>query len=117
LRYLVSITFTILIRFSVLKSEVQLLPIFSAIFFVFFWIGICLSTQYIVVCYFLEQKNPNGQALLASTIAPHPNQGPATHGASGDMPFGRLDVRIFLLLHLLHMEHYILALTMSLITD
>jgi hypothetical protein len=39
---------------------------------------------------FLEQKNPNGQALLASTIAPHPNQGPATHGASSDMPFGRL---------------------------
>ncbi|KAF7057436.1 hypothetical protein CFC21_064706, partial [Triticum aestivum] len=32
--------------------------------------------------------NPNGQALLASTIAPHPNQGTATHGASSDMPFG-----------------------------
>jgi hypothetical protein len=39
---------------------------------------------------FLEQTNPNGQALLASTIVPHPNQGTATHGASSDMPFGRL---------------------------
>ncbi|RLN30477.1 golgin candidate 6 [Panicum miliaceum] len=34
-------------------------------------------------------KNPNGQALLASTIAPHPNQGD-THRAASDMPFGSI---------------------------
>ncbi|KAG2629753.1 hypothetical protein PVAP13_3KG449906 [Panicum virgatum] len=35
------------------------------------------------------EKNPNGQALLASTIAPHPNQGD-THRAASDMPFGSI---------------------------
>jgi hypothetical protein len=38
---------------------------------------------------FVEQRNPSGQTLLASTIAPHPNQGD-THGPASDMPFGRL---------------------------
>ncbi|GJM95499.1 hypothetical protein PR202_ga12241 [Eleusine coracana subsp. coracana] len=36
----------------------------------------------------LAQRNPSGQALLASTIAPHPDQG-AAHSAASDMPFGR----------------------------
>jgi hypothetical protein len=38
---------------------------------------------------FVKQRNPNGQALLASTIAPHPNQGDI-HEPASDMPFGRL---------------------------
>uniref|UniRef100_A0A0E0FCX1 Vesicle tethering protein Uso1/P115-like head domain-containing protein n=1 Tax=Oryza meridionalis TaxID=40149 RepID=A0A0E0FCX1_9ORYZ len=35
-------------------------------------------------------KNPGGQALLASKIAPHPNQAHATFGATTDMPFGSI---------------------------
>jgi hypothetical protein len=37
----------------------------------------------------VKQRNPNGQALLASTIVPHPNQG-NMHEPAIDMPFGRL---------------------------
>jgi hypothetical protein len=46
-------------------------------------------TKCITICGLpiVKQKNPNGQALLASTIAPHPNQGD-THRAASDMPFG-----------------------------
>ncbi|GJN34849.1 hypothetical protein PR202_gb23548 [Eleusine coracana subsp. coracana] len=36
----------------------------------------------------LAQRNPSGQALLASTIAPHPDQG-AAYSVASDMPFGR----------------------------
>jgi hypothetical protein len=49
----------------------------------------------------VEQKNPGGQALLASTIAPHPNQAHATFGATTDMPFGRLVYKFVFLLHLI----------------
>ncbi|VAI28648.1 unnamed protein product [Triticum turgidum subsp. durum] len=45
-----------------------------------------VAADYVFKCFC--ETNPNGQALLASTIAPHPNQGTATHGASSDMPFG-----------------------------
>ncbi|RLN00748.1 golgin candidate 6 [Panicum miliaceum] len=45
-----------------------------------------VAADFVFKC-FCEVKNPNGQALLASTIAPHPNQGD-THRAASDMPFG-----------------------------
>uniref|UniRef100_A0A453K2C0 Vesicle tethering protein Uso1/P115-like head domain-containing protein n=1 Tax=Aegilops tauschii subsp. strangulata TaxID=200361 RepID=A0A453K2C0_AEGTS len=45
-----------------------------------------VAADYVFKCFC--ETNPNGQALLASTIAPHPSQGTATHGASSDMPFG-----------------------------
>lgn len=44
-----------------------------------------VAADYVFKCFC--EGNPNGQALLASTIAPHPNQGDA-HGAASDMPFG-----------------------------
>ncbi|XP_062203589.1 golgin candidate 6 [Phragmites australis] len=46
-----------------------------------------VAADYVFKCFC--ERNPNGQALLASTIAPHPNQG-ATHGAASDMPFGSI---------------------------
>ncbi|KAL6842138.1 hypothetical protein ACP4OV_028117 [Aristida adscensionis] len=46
-----------------------------------------VAADYVFKCFC--EKNPNGQALLASTIAPHPNQG-AMHAASNDMPFGSI---------------------------
>ncbi|KAE8805617.1 golgin candidate 6 [Hordeum vulgare] len=45
-----------------------------------------VAADYVFKCFC--ETNPNGQALLASTIAPHPNQGTAIDGASSDMPFG-----------------------------
>jgi hypothetical protein len=50
------------------------------------------------------EKNPNGQALLASTIAPHPNQGD-THRAASDMPFGRLVCWLYISSSLHYCEH------------
>ncbi|KAG2629755.1 hypothetical protein PVAP13_3KG449906 [Panicum virgatum] len=47
-----------------------------------------VAADFVFKC-FCEVKNPNGQALLASTIAPHPNQGD-THRAASDMPFGSI---------------------------
>ncbi|CAN6343168.1 unnamed protein product [Urochloa humidicola] len=46
-----------------------------------------VAADYVFKCFC--EKNPNGQALLASTIAPHPNQGDM-HGAANGMPFGSM---------------------------
>uniref|UniRef100_A0A0D9Y007 Golgin candidate 6 n=1 Tax=Leersia perrieri TaxID=77586 RepID=A0A0D9Y007_9ORYZ len=47
-----------------------------------------VAADYVFKCFC--EKNPSGQALLASTIAPHPNQAHATFGAASDMPFGSI---------------------------
>ncbi|KAK1627736.1 hypothetical protein QYE76_002051 [Lolium multiflorum] len=72
-------------------EESHLQPALNAILVIILRTSIAqefVAADYVFKCFC--EKNPNGQALLASTIAPHPNQGPATHGASSDMPFGSI---------------------------
>uniref|UniRef100_A0A0E0RIB4 Vesicle tethering protein Uso1/P115-like head domain-containing protein n=1 Tax=Oryza rufipogon TaxID=4529 RepID=A0A0E0RIB4_ORYRU len=66
-------------------------PALSAIFSIILRTSLAqefVAADYVFKCFC--EKNPGGQALLASTIAPHPNQAHATFGATTDMPFGSI---------------------------
>uniref|UniRef100_A0A0D3HVD5 Vesicle tethering protein Uso1/P115-like head domain-containing protein n=1 Tax=Oryza barthii TaxID=65489 RepID=A0A0D3HVD5_9ORYZ len=66
-------------------------PALSAIFSIILRTSVAqefVAADYVFKCFC--EKNPGGQALLASTIAPHPNQAHATFGATTDMPFGSI---------------------------
>ncbi|CAD6341381.1 unnamed protein product [Miscanthus lutarioriparius] len=69
-------------------EEPHVQPALNAIFSIILRTSITqefVAADYVFKCFC--ERNPNGQALLASTIAPHPNQGD-THGPASDMPFG-----------------------------
>ncbi|CAD6269950.1 unnamed protein product [Miscanthus lutarioriparius] len=69
-------------------EEPHVQPALNAIFSIILRTSIAqefVAADYVFKCFC--ERNPNGQALLASTIAPHPNQGD-THGPASDMPFG-----------------------------
>ncbi|KAL5223510.1 hypothetical protein ABZP36_010149 [Zizania latifolia] len=72
-------------------EEPHVQPALNAIFDIILRTSVAqefVAADYVFKCFC--EKNPGGQALLASTIAPHPNQEHATHGSASDMPFGSI---------------------------
>ncbi|EES17139.1 hypothetical protein BDA96_08G131500 [Sorghum bicolor] len=69
-------------------EEPHVQPALNAIFSIILRTSVAqefVAADYVFKCFC--ERNPSGQTLLASTIAPHPNQGD-THGPASDMPFG-----------------------------
>ncbi|KAL5205175.1 hypothetical protein ABZP36_033384 [Zizania latifolia] len=72
-------------------EEPHLQPALNVIFAIILRTSVAqefVAADYVFKCFC--EKNPGGQALLASTIAPHPNQAHATRGSASDMPFGSI---------------------------
>jgi len=69
-------------------EEPHVQPALNAIFSIILRTSVAqefVAADYVFKCFC--ERNPNGQALLASTIVPHPNQG-NMHEPAIDMPFG-----------------------------